>query len=253
MVMPTFFNKINTSFALPTAAKSSRAPFFEPLINKNISSDSTSSSNGLQNFIIPNNVGPSAWSCTYMRDSVSSPGPSETGTVISIKKGSPKKSFSCGELISRETQLDYGRYSVDMISTAVKGHVTALFLMSPGGTSEIDIELTGLDPNIVHLNVWLNGRQNPVRVPLGFDASKGWHNYAVEWRKDSITWFVDGKQVLKRTGPVIKTVPPKGTNYKLVLNAWTNNGNDNWAGKFVWPKGRNVKVQSHFKNLKYTP
>ncbi|KAI1321191.1 hypothetical protein EDD11_007757 [Mortierella claussenii] len=139
-----------------------------------------------------------------------------------------------------------------MISTAIKGHVTALFLIAPNGAAEIDIELTGLNSNIVHLNVWRNGRQNPVQVPLGFDASQGWHNYAVEWQKDSITWFVDGKQVLKKTGAVVKTAYPKNTHYKLVLNAWTNNKNDDWAGKFVWP-GQGRKVESHFRNLTYTP
>ncbi|KAF9086606.1 hypothetical protein BGX23_008692 [Mortierella sp. AD031] len=83
-------------------------------------------------------------------------------------KSSRKKPLSCGELISRETKLDYGRYSVDMISTNTRGHVSGFFLISPGGTTEIDIELTGLDSTVGHMNVWKGGWiPTPCQDPTG--------------------------------------------------------------------------------------
>ncbi|KAG0245612.1 concanavalin A-like lectin/glucanase domain-containing protein [Mortierella sp. GBAus27b] len=198
------------------------------------------------NFIIPNLTGPQGWSCTYMNRQIQ---PSAAGITIPIGKSQNggRKPFSCGELISRENPK-YGTYSVDMISSNVRGHVTGFFLIALGAT-EIDIELTGLDSTIVHLNVWKGSTQHPVPIKLGFDASKGWHNYAMEWRKNFIAWYVDGKLVYKRSD--VSTANPQSSSYRLALNSWTNNVEDGWAGKFSWP--RSGKAQSQFRNLKYAP
>ncbi|KAF9358589.1 hypothetical protein BGX26_001353 [Mortierella sp. AD094] len=219
---------ISHTSALPTSkisikatSNGSRAPFSVPL----------TSSNPAQDFIIPNGKGTARWSCSYVNTAIQ---PKGASTSIAIGQDSKLKPYSCGELISRETNLDYGTYSVDMISTSILGHVTGFFLITTDGT-EIDIELTGLNSTIVHLNVWEGSKQNPTAVPLGFDAAKGWHNYAVEWRQGFVAWYIDGKMVLKRSD--VKTINPKNSNYKVVLISWTDNFNDHWAGKFVWPKG----------------
>ncbi|KAF9111664.1 hypothetical protein BGX27_004605 [Mortierella sp. AM989] len=224
-----------TSKAHTDAVSGRRAAFSVPL----------TSSNPAKDFTIPHNKGPARWSCSYVSQAVQPQGKS---TSIAIGQDSKLKPYSCGEMISRETNLDYGTYSIDMISTNIRGHVTGFFLITMDGT-EIDIELTGLNSNIVHLNVWEGSKQNPTAVTLGFDAAKGWHTYAMEWRKDFVAWYVDGKQILKRSD--IKTLSPQSSNYKLVLNSWTDNFNDNWAGKFVWPKGK--KAVAQFRNMKYTP
>ncbi|KAG0099824.1 hypothetical protein BGZ93_005755 [Podila epicladia] len=216
-----------------SSSSSSRRPFFEPLTNSHSA------------FIIPHEIGPSRWSCKYNRNEVHA---SSQGTQISIGRQSRLKPFSCGELISRETRLDYGVYSIDIISTSVPGHVTAFFLIA-NGVTEIDVELTGLNSNVFWANVWQGHKQNPTKIPLGFDAAKGWHTYAVEWRKDFIAWYVDGKQVLKRSD--IGTADPKKADYRLAINSWTQGVDDRtWAGRFKWP-GKAVK--SEFRNLRYTP
>ncbi|KAF9323338.1 hypothetical protein BG006_001553 [Podila minutissima] len=194
----------NNSTIISAFAKSpSSSPFFEPLTTS------------LSAFIIPHDIGPSRWSCKYNRNEVHA---SPQGTQISIGRQSSLKPFSCGELISRETRLDYGVYSIDMISTSVPGHVTAFFLIA-NGVTEIDVELTGLNSKVFWANVWQGHKQNPTKIPLGFDAAKGWHTYAVEWRKDFIAWYVDGKQVLKRSD--IGTADPKKADYRLAFNSWT--------------------------------
>ncbi|KAG0321015.1 hypothetical protein BGZ99_004163 [Dissophora globulifera] len=200
-------------------------------------------------FIIPNQKGPQSWSCTYMDNTVRA---SSQGTTISIDKSfSSSRPYTCGEMISR-TDAQYGTYTVDMIPTDTRGHVTGFFIISSnGGSTEIDIELTGINSNVVHLNVWKNGVQHPVKIPLGFDAAKDWHTYSFEWREDFIAWSIDGKEVYRQSA--VKTVDPRFTPCKLVLNSWTNNHDDGWAGKFSWPTGRSSRVESRFRKLKYTP
>ncbi|KAG9067945.1 hypothetical protein KI688_011536 [Linnemannia hyalina] len=242
----------NDNTTISTAATASRAGFFESLQSPSSStttgSHATSASNPLiKNFIIPNETGPSSWSCSYMTQSITS---TSQGTSIAIGKKSHRKQFSCGELISRETNLNYGRYSVDMISTNTKGHVSGFFLIAPNGASEIDIELTGLNSTVGWMNVWKNGAQHPIKIPLGFDASKGWHTYTIEWRKEYLAWYVDNKLVYKRSD--VATLDPRKNLYKLALNSWTNQGNDQWAGRFSLPSG-GKEVKTQFRNLRYNP
>ncbi|KAG0342556.1 hypothetical protein BG000_003555 [Podila horticola] len=220
-----------TTNTVPAAART--GPFFEPL---------TSS---LSNFSIPDNQGPDRWACSYIRGAVDTP--DNDGTAITIAKKSTRKPYSCGELVHLQ-RAQYGVYSVDMVSTSVRGHITGFFLIA-NGISEIDVELTGLDSNAVWFNIWEGSKQNPVKIPLGFDAAKGFHNYQMEWREDFIAWSVDGKQILKRSD--IKTVDPATTPYRLALNSWTTAvEEDEWAGKFKWP---GKPIRSEFRNLRYTP
>lgn len=165
-VEDNFTNNNSTLISTSSFSKrsSSRDAFFEPLTGSH------------KAFIIPHEVGPARWSCKYHRDEVRS---SPRGTSISIGRQSLLKPFSCGELISRETNLDYGVYSLDMVSTSIHGHVTAFFLIA-NGITEIDIELTGLNSKVVWAKVWEGHRQNPVKIPLGFDAAEGWHTYSFE-------------------------------------------------------------------------
>ncbi|KAF9151366.1 hypothetical protein BG015_006754 [Linnemannia schmuckeri] len=242
----------NTNTTISIAAAATRAGFFESLQSRSSQTPSgnqaTSASNPLTTkFIIPNETGPSSWSCNYIAQSITS---TSQGTSIAIGKKSRRKQFSCGELISRETNLDYGRYSVDMISTNTKGHVSGFFLIAPNGASEIDIELTGLDSTVGWMNVWKNGAQHPVKIPLGFDASKDWHTYTIEWRKEYLAWYVDNKLVHKRSD--VATLDPRKNLYKLALNSWTNKGDDQWAGRFSLPSG-GKEVKTQFRNLRYIP
>ncbi|KAG0307068.1 hypothetical protein BGZ97_000518 [Linnemannia gamsii] len=238
---------------ISTAATANRAGFFESLQSSstpNSGNHAASVSNPLtEKFIIPDETGPARWSCNYIAQSVTS---TSQGTSIAIGRKSSKKPYSCGELISRETNLDYGRYSVDMISTNTKGHVSGFFLIAPNGASEIDIELTGLNSMVGWMNVWKDGKQHPVKIPLGFDASKGWHTYTIEWRKEFLAWYVDGKQVYKQSA--VATLDPRKNLYKLALNSWTNavENDGGWAGRFNLPSG-GKEVKTQFRNLRYTP
>ncbi|KAG0249169.1 hypothetical protein BGZ95_007637, partial [Linnemannia exigua] len=227
-----------TPFASNDPPSNNRAPFFSSLSTPSPSEDPdpiTSQSTLASQFIIPHEKGPDRWSSNYIRDSVVF---TPEGAQISIGTLSSVKPFSGGELISRETQLSYGTYSCDMISTNVKGHVTAFFLIA-NGINEIDIELTGRVSTVCWVNVWKGKTQNPVKIDLGFDAAQDWHTYAIEWRRGFIAWYVDGRKVFERTD--VEVADPETTEFKLAMNSWTHNNEDQWAGKFEMPTdGRKV-------------
>ncbi|KAF9136935.1 hypothetical protein BG015_002945 [Linnemannia schmuckeri] len=233
----------------PPQPTSNRAPFFESLTTPPASDPNAISSASAAlaaKFIIPHEKGPDRWSSNYIRDSVVF---TPEGAQISIGTLSSVKPFSGGELISRETGLGYGIYSCDMISTNIKGHVTAFFLIA-NGINEIDIELTGRVSTVCWVNVWKGKEQHPVKIDLGFDAAQDWHNYAIEWRRDYIAWHVDGRKVYERSD--VEVADPATTEFKLAMNSWTHNNEDQWAGKFEMPTdGR--KVVSCFRNMSYTP
>ncbi|KAG0012318.1 hypothetical protein BGZ81_001652 [Podila clonocystis] len=229
----------------PRQPKSTRQPFFESLATADDGGISTSA-NLASKFIIPHEKGPDRWSSNYIRDEVQF---TPTGAQISIGTKSSVKPFSGGELISRETGLDYGVYSCDMISTNNKGHVTAFFLIA-NGINEIDIELTGRVPTVCWVNVWKGKTQHPVKIELEFDASEGWHTYAIEWRKDFIAWYIDGRKVHQRSD--VEVADPKTAEFKLAMNSWTHNQEDQWAGRFEMPTDGRAVV-SQFRNMSYTP
>lgn len=84
----------------------------------------------------------------FTRTQVHEPG---SGTKVTIGKDSELKSFSYGELIHKRQSLNYGRYSIDMISSNIVDQVASFFLIA-NEVSEIDIELTGLNNRVELMN-----------------------------------------------------------------------------------------------------
>lgn len=105
----------------------------------------------------------------------------------------------------------HGRFEADIRAAPGSGLVTGFFLHRAGPRQEIDIELTGDDPCSMLVNVYFNPgdegaemgfgyRGSPCRIDLGFDATADVHRYAIDWRPDRITWFVDDRPVHERGG-----------------------------------------------------
>lgn len=200
-------------------------------------------------FIVADGYGPDRWGCSFTASQVHE---SSSGTRITIGKDSDLKPYSCGELILREENLGYGVYSIDMIASNVVGQVTSFFLIANGDT-EIDVELTGLNNRIGWMNIWHDQKQNPISIDLPFDTSQDWHTYSFEWRRNFITWSVDGNVVLNRTD--IPTSSPSNANYRLAINSWTQVNpeiNIKWAGLFEYPADGSVP-QAQFRNMRYDP
>jgi beta-glucanase (GH16 family) len=117
----------------------------------------------------------------------------------------------------------YGRVEVRFKAPKGKGLWPAIWLLSPGtrrsdGTypypsrPEIDgLELYGDRPDLWKFNLHLTGSAG-TKIDTGSrfvgpDTSAGWHVLAVDWRRDQITWLVDGVPRWTYRGPGIPDVP----------------------------------------------
>jgi GR25 family glycosyltransferase involved in LPS biosynthesis len=118
------------------------------------------------------------------------------------------RNFSAAAISSRASFM-YGRFEATLQATSVSGLVTGFFLHRDSPRQEIDIEITGNRPTRLLVNVFYNPgaagakfdygyRGTPAAVPLGFDASKASHRFAIEWDACEIRWFVDGELVHRR-------------------------------------------------------
>jgi endo-1,3-1,4-beta-glycanase ExoK len=144
------------------------------------------------------------------------------------------RSFSCGEIQTLGFH-GYGVYEARLRSMPGSGLVTAFFTYTggPQGRSheEVDFEFLGKSPTEVQLNFFRNGRGGHEKmIALGFDATGPFHDYAFVWEKESVRWFVDGRQVheIRQDVPVAPA--------KIYLNVWNGGAFlGSWAGSFRYP------------------
>ncbi|KFG90834.1 Glycoside hydrolase, family 16 [Sphingobium herbicidovorans NBRC 16415] len=131
------------------------------------------------------------------------------GATITLSAlGMGDRPFRSGALSSVRRFL-HGRFEIEMRAAQGEGLVTGFFLHRSAPRQEIDIEIIGNDPCKMLLNVYFNPgnegteldygyRGSPCAIDLGFDASLGFHRYAIEWFPDRIRWFVDDILVHER-------------------------------------------------------
>ncbi|WP_081676171.1 VanZ family protein [Butyrivibrio sp. AC2005] len=103
-----------------------------------------------------------------------------------------------GGEISTKKKFGFGLYQVRMKSIKNNGVVSAFFNYSRDGQkgTEIDIEFLGYDTTKVQFDYYtdcVGGHE--YLYDLGFDSSEEYHDYAFDWSKDSIKWYVDGEMV----------------------------------------------------------
>ncbi|GAA0579332.1 family 16 glycosylhydrolase [Caenispirillum bisanense] len=143
-----------------------------------------------------------------------------------------------GEVRTRR-RLGHGLFGARLRASAHPGAITAVFLYTgpAEGTPhhEIDIEIKGDDPTRLHATYWTDGVAVEASVPLPFDASAGFHDYAVRWLPDRIDWLVDGTVV--HTAPPGGAVPLPSEPAFLMLNLWGATGAAPWSTDFP-PSGR---------------
>jgi len=152
--------------------------------------------------------------------------------VANIK---PKKMTS-GELRTRHNMFRYGRYEVRMKAPMVQpgddkvngNYVSTMFVFRDAKYKhwrEIDFEITGDSTGSITTNVlsadntdkWRAGIQESKQLQAAFNTRSEFHTYAFEWLPDSITWYIDGKVVRKKTGGGVSIPQFSG---KIMMNLW---------------------------------
>jgi GR25 family glycosyltransferase involved in LPS biosynthesis len=123
-------------------------------------------------------------------------------------KGS--RPFRSGALATARP-VHYGRVESEFRAAEGPGLVTGFFLHRGRPRQEIDIEILGSDPCRMLTNVYFNPgddgttmdygyRGTPCWVDLGFNATRDFHRYAIDWRPDRVAWIVDDEIVHVREG-----------------------------------------------------
>ncbi len=119
------------------------------------------------------------------------------------KERTSVREYTSASICSRQRYL-YGRFVAVVRPAKVPGLITGVFLHRNSPRQEIDIEFLGKDTTKLLVNVYYNPgdegtrleygyRGAPALIDLGFDASKDFHRYEMEWCATSIRWRVDGR------------------------------------------------------------
>jgi GR25 family glycosyltransferase involved in LPS biosynthesis len=146
--------------------------------------------------------------------------------------------------ISSHAQFLFGRFEATLRPTCVPGLVTGFFLHRNSPRQEIDIEILGNQPDHLLVNVFYNPgtegakfdygyRGAPAIIKLGFDASKAFHQFAIEWDPCEIRWFVDQKLVHHRT--TWDPTPVPDLPMTLNVNTWPPRSRE-LAGRLAFRK-----------------
>ena len=136
-----------------------------------------------------------------------------------------------GAAIATQAKYKFGRFGAELRAAAGSGIVTGLFLHRNSPRQEIDIEILGHRPTEMLVNVFFNPGNagtrletgyygTPVRIPLGFDATQGFHRYEVDWNADHIQWRVDGLLVHQRSQWTPTPIPDQPMEFNL--NVWSS-------------------------------
>lgn len=175
-------------------------------------------------------------SCKWRAESVTAPD-GNVSLTLSAKAGQVRRT-GCAE-IQTEQSYGYGLYEARMRTAAGSGLNTAFFTYTgpPFGVpehDEIDVMFIGKEPGSVGVNYHRNGvNKGPFRIDLGFDASAAFHDYAFEWSRARIRWFVDGKQVFET--PAGADIPKNPG--RIIFSLWSgSNMVKDWLDPFRYSK-----------------
>ncbi|MFY9288200.1 MAG: family 16 glycosylhydrolase [Alphaproteobacteria bacterium] len=165
--------------------------------------------------------------------------------VIAKNRLGKLRPTACPELHTKKLS-GYGYYEARMKIAAGSGLNTNLFtyIGPPTGSpehDEIDFEFLGKDTRKVQINYFTNGKgKHEVMLPLGFDASEEFHDYAFEWTANKIRWFVDGKMAHETPPNAIIPHNPG----RIYLSLWAGSKiQDSWLGPFQFTKPITAEVE----------
>lgn len=166
-------------------------------------------------------------------------------------KANQEKAFF-GAQLHRSGNNHFGDYEVFMKAARGSGLVSAFFVYTgpffEDPHDEIDFEILGRDTKKVWINAFSDGTDMPGEwIDLGADGSTKPLLYRMEWREDSITWYVDGQLIKKVTSDDIDIPQNDG---KVYLSLWAGNKKQKeWLG----PVTEDTEAQMSVYCVSYRP
>ncbi len=169
------------------------------------------------------------------------------------KERSHVRDYTSASICSRRSYL-FGRFSTVIKPANVSGLVTGVFLHRNSPRQEIDIEFLGKDTTKLLVNVYYNPgseganleygyRGTPILIDLGFDASRHFHQYTIEWSPTSIRWLVDGRLAHQRAN--WEPTPIPHLPMQFYLNLWHSRSSQ-LAGKLF---DRDLPAQTEIRSI----
>ncbi|MFA5104023.1 MAG: glycoside hydrolase family 16 protein [Candidatus Margulisiibacteriota bacterium] len=188
------------------------------------------------------------FNCGWKSDHVSF----EDGKLVLKLEDTPSSGtpYTSGEYRSSK-HLGYGSLEASVKAANGNGLVTSLFFYTGPSEGkpwdEIDVEILGKDPTQMQTNYITDGKGGHEKmIDLGFDASQDYHSYRIDWEKDKIVWYVDGKQVHSEDG---SNGPLPSHEGKIMMNLWPGTGVDGWLKPFTY-KG---PIAAYYDSITYIP
>ncbi len=188
------------------------------------------------------------FNCGWKSDHVSF----EDGKLVLKLEDTPSSGtpYTSGEYRSSK-HFGYGSLEASIKAANGNGLVTSLFFYTGPSEGkpwdEIDVEILGKDPTKMQTNYITDGKGgHETMIDLGFDASKGYHSYRIDWKNNEIVWYVDGKQVHTEDG---SNGPLPSHEGKIMMNLWPGIGVDGWLKPFTY-KG---PIAAYYDSITYTP
>ncbi|KAJ2684988.1 transglycosylase [Coemansia spiralis] len=143
----------------------------------------------------------------------------------------------CGTTMVYPWDFKYGRIEGRIRIGATSGVVTALLLLGPAPSDEIDWEWVGKDLTHAQTTYYVQGH-NVDSLPMAFgvsqpdgDLSTTFQNYAIELTRDSVKWFINGN-IVRTLVKGAKEFPSAASRPRMGI--WDGTRTGGWAGTVDW-------------------
>ncbi|KAJ2854758.1 transglycosylase [Coemansia erecta] len=146
----------------------------------------------------------------------------------------------CGTTMVYPWDFHYGKIEARVRMGGGSGVVTAMLLLGPAPSDEIDFEWVGKDTTHVQTMYYVQAHRVDV-LPEVFGASQTsgdlsttFQNYAIELNKDSVKWYLNG--ILLRTLEKGTQEFPSDAS-RARMGIWDGSQTSGWAGTVDWSQG----------------
>ncbi|KAI7818002.1 concanavalin A-like lectin/glucanase domain-containing protein [Kickxella alabastrina] len=147
----------------------------------------------------------------------------------------------CGMTMVYPWDFHYGKIEGRVRIGPGSGVVTAMILMGPPPSDEIDFEWVGKDVTHVQTMYYVQAHRVDV-LPEVFgidqqgngDLSTTFQNYAIELNKDSVKWYLNG-QLLRTLNKKTQEFPTYANRARMGI--WDGTQTSGWAGTVDWSQG----------------